>query len=1036
MESEFWQDIDVLSIGKEPSRCTSWHYDKVEEAMSSESAASVQFLNGQWYFKWSKSVISRPLTFYEKKYDFKHWDQIEVPSNWQMKGYDIPIYTNIRYPKAVDTKNIPNIHDDFNAVGSYIKIVQIPELWKEDNIYLHFAGVNSAFNLWVNGEFVGFSKDSMSPAEFLISPFVIEGENKIAVEVFRFNVESYLEDQDMWRLSGIYREVLLVRKPKTEIFDFYAYSVFDKAFQDASLIVDTWVKTSEVYKDSLSLELQLRNLDGEVINSQEKCFQVKGKVVPLAFQLMVRNPIKWSHETPYLYKILLVLKDQQGKPIDVRKVAFGFRAIEVKTTQLLLNGKPLLVKGVNRHEFDPERGQAITYERTKADILLLKRNNVNAIRTSHYPNNTWFYDLCDEIGMLVMDECNLESHGLRGKLPKSHKLWEKPCVARMERMVLRDRNHPCIIFWSLGNEAGFGTVFHRMKEATLRLDTTRPIHYEGDHRLEVSDVFSMMYATVDQVIKIGQGETVRAGFGENHHMLGMKVPYKRYKDKPFLLCEYAHCMGNSLGNLSDYMEAFKKYPNCIGGFIWDFVDQSILKTDASGNKIWAYGGDFGDQPNDGNFCGNGIVAADRSPHPALFEVKKVYEDIAFSIGWQDDLVTILQSQYLFKTLRNMKLQWDVLEAGKVIKSGRFIMDSIEPEEHYSLSIPFAKEYMVKGLDYHLNLYLIFIEGDWVFEPDHILAHHQFELARGIPELSQSSRYSDVQWTEQESYHWFRNELLEVAINRTTGFLEEIHYNGHKMLSSPITPNFLRATIDNDALYFFQFILKRLSFLRIGQGWKDAQEKIKCKGIVVTKVKEGYRIQANYKVPHTYKGLTMIYHIQNDGSIKVQNTLRPKKDMIRFGNQLQVDQGMNQMIWYGNGYHESYVDRMKSTCVGIYSGTAENLTHNYLKPQENGNRTEVRWVKITDQEGLGLKFSAVDHYLNASIWPYSMDALETATHIHELKKESHNTVNIDYGQRGVGGDIPAMAMLKEPYKIKRKIFYTYEYVIQSTSGEVT
>ncbi|MCT4543189.1 MAG: DUF4981 domain-containing protein [Vallitalea sp.] len=1028
MIKDYWNDINTISINKEKPHVISFSYKNINNIINNESSENIRYLNGSWRFKWSKSIDDRPINFYNQDYDYSDWKSITVPSNWQMKGYGTPIYTNIKYPYSISTKNIPFIDRNNNSVGSYKKSFIVPKDWGKKRVFLHFAGVNSSFNLWINGEYVGYSEGTMLPAEFMISEYLIEGENTISVEVYRWCTGSYLEDQDMWRLSGIFRDVLLIARPNIEIFDIYTYSNFDGNYENATLCSE--IKLHNYTNESSKLRLQVNLIDNcnnilEIYNKNIKICSNNKQL--LRIQELINNPLKWSHEIPNLYKIIFILYDDKSNIIDIRYINFGFRKVEIKNSKLYLNGKSVLIKGVNRHEFDPIDGQAITYERTKEDILLLKRNNINAIRTAHYPNNTWFYDLCDFYGILVMDECNLETHGLRGKVPTSKKEWEKPCVNRMKRMVLRDRNHPSIIFWSLGNEAGFGSIFKTMKEETLNLDRTRPIHYEGDHKLSVSDVFSMMYATVEQVDKIGKGKGVRAGVGENHNLLGTYVSYEKYKNKPFMLCEYAHCMGNSLGNFSDYMNLFNKYDRCIGGFIWDFVDQSILKKDKMDNEIWTYGGDFGDKPNDANFCGNGIVAADRSPHPALYEVKKVYQDISFKLINKENYSVRINNNYVFKELKDAYLEWEILEEGEIIASGEMNL-SIFPEYYECIEIPFDKSKMYNNKDYHLNVKIIITKENWI-KNKHILAYEQFELLKGKVKKVIVKTGDKFKINELSDLINIKNNYCEFNICKKTGNIKGINYRGNNILKSSLKMNFWRAPIDNDELYALKYILPISEKFDIGMGWKKAINTIKIKKLNYVYKKEYILVNIIYKMKFS-KHLETSYKIFTNGTIIVKNTIIPTKDMIRFGTNFKVDKDLDIMKWYGRGYHENYIDRKQSAIVGKYSGTSKELIHNYLKPQENGNRTDVRWVKILNKNGQGILIKDLTgDYINCSLWPYSLESLESATHIHKLTEGKYNTVNIDMGQRGVGGDLPAIAMLKEQYKIKKGIKYSLKYSIE-------
>ena len=1045
MDRFAWDNIDVIGINKENPHITAPSYENREKIIHNVASKWRLSLNGIWSFCFSKNPLSSPTSFFNTDYDVSNWETISVPSNWEFKGYGIPIYTNVKYPNSISTKKIPSIDHNDNPTGCYKRKFNIPIEWIGRKLFINFDGVKSAFYLWINGNEVGYSQGSMTPSEFDITNYIHEGENDVSVEVFKYCDGSYLEDQDMWRLSGIFRDVYLSSKPTTEIWDVYCHSDLDSDYKDAVLYIDTKIRNyCEATNSKIILNIEL--LD-DSFNLIEKYLvedvSINNNFQNNMIQIKVNNPHKWSHEKPYLYNILFELKNSNGEVIDLKAIKFGFRKIEIKNSKLYLNGKSILIKGVNRHEFDHLNGHAISKETIEKDILLLKKYNVNAIRTSHYPNQEVFYDLCDKYGMLVMDECDLETHELRGKIPASRSEWIKPCVDRLQRMVHRDKNHACIIFWSLGNEAGYGTVFKKMKEAALEIDKTRPIHYEGDHILDISDVFSMMYAPVELVEKIGQGKDVRAGTGENHNLFGKKVSFEKYKDMPFILCEYAHCMGNSLGNFKDYMEAFLKYDRCIGGFIWDFADQSILKKNDDNIDIWAYGGDFGDTPNDGNFCGNGIFCADRTPHPAAFEVKKVYQSILSELiikndrAINDNMVEIrISNNYCFTDLSKFQFEYEILEDGNTIFNGEIDSIDLEPQESTIIKIPVNGIELLNDKEYHLTIkYLYYQNTSWC-NSGHEVACDQFIikekeiLSNPINDMGTTPTDKKIFINKDESNLEISNSNFFVSFNKKTGYITSLKYNDIEMLMSPLQPNLWRATIDNDNNYLWKSNFPILENFKFEEKWKRANDKIRLKSFDVYSEDSSITIKTKYIVSHVKETLDIVYKINESGKIIVDFKMIPKIDAERLGMQFEVPLPLNNMTWFGRGPWESYIDRKESALVGIYTGKSEGFVHNYLKPQENGNRTDVRWVRITDQIGEGIKIiDLTGQYLNASMWPYSMQDLHECSHIHELPRRPYNTVNIDLGQRGVGGDLPACAALKEKYKMKKGKKYIYSFSIE-------
>lgn len=1054
---EDWNNIDIIGINKEAPHIVALPYDNVTQCMNGETSPWKASLNGHWWFHRASKPDDRPVDFYRTDYDIDGWDRIEVPSNWQMKGYGKPMYLNVRYPESVGLDDIPNISRDYNPVGSYKRQFNIESNWLKRNIYIHFAGVNSAFYLWINGEKVGYSQGSMTPAEFNITDYLRTGDNEVAVEVYRWCDGSYIEDQDMWRLSGIFREVALIARPKVEIRDFYVRCDLDEMYRDAQLYVDVKLENHLVsVTENLQLGLQLLDREGKSIRLEKPVsdsIQLDG-FKTICFQEKVMDPDKWTAEKPALYQVILSLKDADGKILDVRTCRFGFRQVEIKNSQLYVNGQSIIIKGVNRHEFDPDNGHAVPRWRTEEDIKLLKANNVNAIRTAHYPNSQWFYELCDEYGMYVMDECNLETHGIRNQLPGSREEWVKPCVDRMERMVERDKNHPCVIFWSLGNEAGTGDVFKEMKKAALAIDQTRPIHYEGDYAVAYADVFSMMYATVEQVNKIGQGKVVRTGVGENTGILGHKVKPEQYEGKPFIICEYAHCMGNSLGNFKDYMTAFEAYENCIGGFIWDFCDQSIrLKTD-DGRDIWTYGGDFGEHPNDGNFCGNGIVAADRTPHPALFEVKKVYQNIeAHAVDLMKGRVAI-QNKYNFIDLSFVDLKWAITADGVKVAEGFSDVGSVKAGESSEIQLDYGGFQINKDGENILTVRFVLKEDQSWGEKGHVVAWSQLTFAsvhrRSSYDFKSSHGHLELKETGEQLV--FFNDTFKVTVDKKTGGLHSLSHGDVEKLHGPLLPNFWRAPIDNEKYFTLKDMFPILKHFRLGESWKQAMASRSVKRLKVEKVSvnvdggdssvastnvgemehvHGYEVTVVSKLRFTRGGLTTKYRIGVDGTIAVDNWMTPRKDLVRMGMQMAVPKALNHVNWYGRGPHETYIDRKTGGEIGIFSGTAETMTHHYLVPQENGNRTDVRWAIIKDEHGNGLKITSIsDGHMNFSIWPYAMEDLEATSHIHLMPRRAFNTVNVDFGQRGVGGDVPAVAALKEPYKLKKHKTYHYGFTIEN------
>jgi beta-galactosidase len=1026
-----WENSEIFGIGKEPAHTTLVPFKSINEAFGEpENSSYYRSLNGNWKFNWVKKPSERPIDFYKEDFNISPWNEIDVPSNWQMRGYDIPIYTNVVYPYSINTKDIPKIDHNYNPVGSYRREFNIPSNWEEREIFIHFAGVKSAFYIWINGEKVGYSQGSMTPAEFNITKYLKSDKNFLAVEVYRWSDGSYLEDQDMWRFSGIFRDVYLYATSKVHVRDFFVQSELDTDYRNAVLKVKLKVRnfgTKDVEKNKV--EIILFDVDHRFIASEilmSETFTIKSNSeIQIELKSNIDNPKKWTAETPYLYDLIITLRNSNNEVFEVENCKIGFRKIEIhENGSFLINGKSIIFKGVNKHEHDPDHGRAIPYSRMVEDIILMKQNNINAVRASHYPNHPKWYDLCDRYGIYVMDECNLESHGLRNVLPASLPEWTNACVARMVNMVERDKNHPCVVIWSLGNEAGMGNNFKIMKEETLKIDTTRPIHYEGDYNQEIVDIISSMYLSPKQL----ERNVKRNKAGHQ----GMRV--KLSNVKPYVLCEYAHAMGNSLGNFQEFMDVFEKYPNAIGGFIWDFIDQGLRKFTDKGEEFWAYGGDFGDEPNDGNFCINGIVLPDRKPNPALFEVKKVYQNIKiYPVNLLEGEVFI-QNKFNFITLNDIMFEWELTANGKIIQTGMLENLKVEPDERKEVIIPFQKPILEPNTEYHLKIISTLKKKTLWAEEGHIIAWDQFEIPYTSPRVTYNlDKIPEISISELKDVYEISGVDFKLKIGKITGVLESYVYKSVELLTSPLVTNFWRAPTDND-LGLTDLDLKSIPSFDFS--WKDTGKNRKLKSITYKRVsKSVITILVLFTIYNSEQDLSIYYTIYGDGNIIIKNSVKPSINMGRFGMQLTVQKKFNQLTWFGRGPHETMLDRKKGGAIGIYSGSVDELIHNYVKPQENGNRTDVRWAALTNDEKFGIFVSDIGGTnLNVSVWPYSLEDLESAKHTYDLPRREFNTFNIDYKQQGVGGDIPAVAVIHNKYKLLGNEDYSYTFRIRGYSKD--
>jgi len=1032
-----WENSEMIGQNKESAHNTLIPFDSIESALKGiESSSHYLSLNGNWKFHWVKKPINRPIDFYKVEFDASKWDEIDVPSNWQMRGYGTPIYTNVKYPYSVNTKNIPSIDHEYNPVGSYRRIFKIPENWRFSEIFIHFGGVKSAFYIWINGKKVGYSQGSMTPAEFNVTKYLEPGNNVLAVEVYRWSDGSYLEDQDMWRLSGIYRDTYLFSTPKLHLRDFFVYCDLDEEYKNATLYIEAKVHNFNLSdSDTLAIEVSLLDSEQKFVGSEilmKKDFKIASESDGLLkLELNVENPDKWSAETPYLYDLIIKLRDSNNELIEVEHCKYGFKKVEIGSDDgMYINGKSIIFKGVNRHDHDPDHGRRVPLERMKQDVLIFKQYNINAVRTSHYPNDPKFYDLCDKYGIYVIDECNLETHGLRDRIPGSKPEWTKAVVDRMVSMVERDKNHPCIFMWSLGNEAGQGDNFQKMKDAALKIDTTRPFHYEGDFNLVVSDVFSSMYHSPSSLEKAGKYKSTKSDYST-------RLKPAQYRGKPRMVCEYAHAMGNSLGNFQKYMDVFEKYPNIIGGFIWDYVDQGFRKTSEDGKEFWTYGGDYGDEPNDATFCINGILMPDRKPNPSLFEVKKVYQNIkVYAVDLIKGKVKI-HNKYNFISLDFVNISWELTANGEIIQEGQLLMPKVNPGAQQEILIPYNQPELEPITEYHVKISFTLARKNLWGEKGHVVAWDQFQIPFETPDLMHLSieKMTIVNLQDSVAAHIVQGEDFKVSIGKKSGAIESIYYGGKEFVSKPLIPNFWRAPTDNE-LGELRYSGEMKGVVK-EEHWRDASKNRKVKKIDIEEINtQIVQITVHTELPPPEKQLKTVYSIFGSGDIIVENFFTPSKDMVRFGMQMEVPGELNTMTWFGKGPHETMLDRKTGAAIGIYSDKVENLIHHYIKPQENGNRTDIRWVALTDKNGNGLFVSDTGGtFLNASVWPYRMEDLAIATHDHEIPMQENVTFNIDYKQRGVGGDIPAVAVLHKEFKLPAKKEYYYSFRIRPCTKEM-
>ncbi|KVV15731.1 glycoside hydrolase family 2 TIM barrel-domain containing protein [Flavobacterium sp. TAB 87] len=1032
-----WENQELISVNKMQARATSYSYTtESASAKGDRKNAELLSLDGDWKFSFEADSKNRSLDFYKQDFDASQWKNIEVPSCWEMKGYGTPIYTNVVYPF---TPNPPFI-DRENPVGSYLKSFQLPENWNEKSLVLHFAGVSSAFYVWVNGKKVGYSQGSRLPAEFDITDFVTKGENTIAVQVFRWSDGSYLEDQDHWRMSGIHREVLLLAQPKVNISDFFVRTNLDANYENALLQIRPKVKVAK------NIDIKGWNLEAKLFDSNSKNIldqpltiaidKIVNEVYPprdhVLFGLLqqeIVNPKKWSAEIPNLYTLVLNVTDNNGNLVESRSTKIGFREVEIVGDGVLkVNGKAVKLMGVNRHDHSDVGGKTMTRAEIKQDVELMKQFNINAVRTAHYPNDVYFYELCDAYGIYVMDEANIESHGVGGQLANDP-TWNASFMARVIQMVERDKNHPSVISWSLGNESGTGPNHAAAAGWVKDYDPTRFIHYEGAQGLPESplynnfytkayqdrynkdmsnpddpsfvDVISRMYPTLDQLQELAKNPLIT---------------------RPIIACEYAHAMGNSLGHFKEYWEIIRANDKIAGGFIWDWIDQGIKQTDKSGQDYFAYGGDFGDKPNLANFCINGIIASDRTPKPQIYECKYVFQPVTFTaIDLEKGSITI-NNRFNFESTKDYRFVWTVSEDGKEIQNGSIANLDLEAGSSKDVNLSIKSIKPKAGKEYWLRISMISTKENLYSKIGFEVAKEQFKLpfeksaeaAVVISKLSVEKNEKDITISTKN---------FEVKFNASSGVLSGYNYKGAVLINSELKSNFWRPQTDNDQ--------RGWKSQNLAKFWRTAPDSLSLVSLNSETLKNGdiqVTVQQEIKNKIQFK---QVYTINGLGSIHIGNTLNIDESVampVRVGTTFNTPNTYNNMSYYGKGPWENYSDRSAAAEIDVYSGKVESFLHNYVKPQENGNRTEVRWFSLKNNKESGIKIIG-DTPLSISVWPWETKQIEKALHTNELKPNNYYTVNVDMVQLGVGGaDTWSMKSLTiEKYRLNAKT-YTYGYTI--------
>lgn len=1005
----YHQDHSIFSIDKEEPRADFFAYASPLLAAQQAKEQSDRFLslNGLWRFLWVKNPQERPVDFFEPSFDDSDWDLFPVPANWEVHGLDYPIYLDEKYPFPQDWPHVPK---NYNPVGSYRKQFELPEDWKDKEVILHFGGVKSALYVWINGQGLGFSQGSKTPAEFNVSKYLKEGANTIALQIFRWSDASYVESQDMLRLSGIEREVYLYARPIVHIADVSVRTILGSLYRQATAQVGVQVQhAGEKHQASPGLSVKLIAPNGQIVaTSNQRLSLSPGESQGYDFDLKVANCSLWSAENPNLYSLQIQL--QYNDPILENQQEFiqdniGFRDVRVKNGQLLFNGQAIEIRGVNRHETDPHTGHVVSRELMLKDIQLMKQHNINAVRSSHYPNHPYWYDLCDQYGLYVIDEANIESHPLANSEETqigNDLSWLPAHLDRVKRMYHRDKNHPSIIIWSLGNEAGHGDIFRQCYQWLKDTDGTRLVQYEPAEQKDYTDIFCPMYPPIEKLVDYANSNPIR----------------------PAIMIEYCHAMGNSVGNLQDYWDAIDSYPSLQGGFIWDWVDQSLEYVNEKGVPYLAYGHDYHpDLPTDGNFLNNGLVNPYREPHPHLQEVKKVYAPIGFTwIDPQKGIVEIF-NKHFFKSTHDLQFQLTITQAGLPKEIIDLPPISIGPRKTERVHLPLGDFDPDDMIEYSFIIQARTSQDQPLIPAGHELAWSQVVLPNTIPDLYKlEPAFGSLIMNRKAGMIQLSGEGFSVSFAEKTGQLMTYQLGEQVLIGENgeigLHPNFWRPPTDNDLgnnMHKWAAIWKEA-------GPKASSELVSTKRLdsqsIILKVK--YSIFSDPNPTEIF----LTYTIYSHGNILLDYQFNPgSRDLPllpRIGLQCSLPSEYQFLRWYGRGPHETYWDRKKSGKLGIWKGTVWDQLHAYSRPQETGNKTDVRWMSLTNKEGIGLMAVAESEPLSMSAWQLEMDELDfvagekgagsasglvplTSKHGADLIPDNQITWNIDYKQMGVGGD---------------------------------
>jgi beta-galactosidase len=1017
-----WENPAIFQNNRLPACATFMHYSDRDAAIQDNYFSSPYYfsLSGKWKFNWVPKPADRPVDFYRTDFNHSLWNEISVPGNWELNGYGTPIYTNIVYPFP---KNPPFIPHYDNPVGSYIKEIDLPANWLNRKVFLHFESGLAAMYVWVNGEKVGYHQGNKNQAEFDITPYVKKGKNKIAIEGYRWSDGSYLEDQDFWRLSGFDRGIYLYSTGHVRVADFFAKPRLDKNYKQGELSVEISLENFMDKPRRTYVEIEL--LDAGLKAVAKRGVWVNLNANARTEQLItqkVNNPALWSAETPNLYTLLIRLSDEKSNTIEYVSHRIGFRSIEIKDGVLLVNGKYVYLKGVNLHEHHHINGHVVDRETMIKDLKLMKQFNINAVRTSHYPQPAEWYKLCDEYGIYLVNEANIESHGMgaelqapfdKSKHPAYLPEWYDAHMDRIYSLIERDKNHPSVIIWSLGNECGNGQVFYDAYKWIKQRDKTRLVQFEQADENKNTDIVCPMYASIERIAAYAQKPDIY---------------------RPLILCEYSHAMGNSSGNLKDYWDTIRAHRPLQGGFIWDWIDQGLLTHDENGNPYYAYGGDFNSKHyhHDNNFCMNGVVWPDRTPNPQLFEVKKVYQDIQIKAKDLSKGIITLTNEFCFTNLNQYQFRWELVKNGEIVDEGDFTVD-VAPLSSKDIVLKIPQVNIGEGEEYFLNIYGHTIKSTDLVPAGHVLAYQQlaydgnnyFAVAKGNtasvkPQLITKNNKIEIKAGDVTA-------VFNVNKNPNQGDktgLESYARQGKNVLKETVQPNFWRAPIDND---FGANIQRKLSV------WRAAGYNRVLNDVEVKEESNRVSITFKYRLPDVAADYTQTYTVNADGSILVDvyysTENKELKEIPRFGNVLTLPVSFDTYQYYGRGPVENYVDRKDAALLGIYESKVKDQYVPYLRPQENGNKTDVRWMTLTDDAGFGLKAEGLQ--------PMGVTALHNASedfdpgftkkhqHINDIYPREEVVLSLDLFQRGVGGTTSWGALPLDKYRFENRE-YKFSY----------